>query len=419
MPELYRLDYAKIDLNRPLVHSHVGEVLITGDKNGYRFCAEVYRAEESVDLSSCTVEGWFIAPSGETIIIPGTAEGNAAYVDLTAECCATDGAFSLALKITTDEITNTLRMIDGSIRIAYGNYIAASALGNGVVDVVIAVDEDTAYSLAYVTIGHDGASVVYNESCKGAQSIPCVPDTLLAINMGASYTITASAMEMLETDGQQYLFKVGDANGVLSVDGASAKAESVAVGELFYITETDGNAWYRLVDKDYNGQGLALLVREECTEKSRFWASHFEDYETRHKYNGSVLDTNMNLFYTSLPAATKGKIALTTIPVRKDAVGNTTQDYLDRYVFALSATEWGLTGSAYEGEPIEDTSSLKTSVDYWTREPVGGMRNYSYGVTTAGRRANYDNTTEHYMRPAFCIALNQAVGMVEGGWELK
>lgn len=418
MPEFYRRDVAKIDLNKPLMHSHAGEVLVTGDKNGYRFGAEAYRAGESVDLSGCTVEGVFIAPNGETFIIPGMAEGNLAYVDLTAECCVMEGAFSLALKITTDTVVNTLRMIDGSIRLAHGYADAVSTMKAGVVEVVLAVEEDALYSLAYVTIGHDGASTVYNASCQGPQTLSCVPDTLLAIKLGAVSAIAASDMELLETDGQQYLFRVGDVNSVMTVDGASAKVDAVTVGELFSITETDGNAWYRLVDKDYNGQGLALLVREECAGKSRFWPSYREQ-EIDHYYNGSLLDTSMNQFYTSLPAATKSKIALTTIPVRKDAVGNTKQAYLERYVFPLSSTEWGFAGSAYEGEQIEDTSKLIANEAYWTREPVSGMRNFSYAVYTTGRRANHDITNDCGMRPAFCISLDKSVAMVEGGWELK
>ena len=31
MPELFRADIAKIDLGKPVMHSQVGEVLVTGD----------------------------------------------------------------------------------------------------------------------------------------------------------------------------------------------------------------------------------------------------------------------------------------------------------------------------------------------------------------------------------------------------
>ena len=54
MPELYRPDIVRVDLEKPVKQSYVGEALITGDNDANRYGAEVYRGEEAVDLSGCT-----------------------------------------------------------------------------------------------------------------------------------------------------------------------------------------------------------------------------------------------------------------------------------------------------------------------------------------------------------------------------
>lgn len=417
MPDLYRLDIAQVDLEKPVKQSYVGEALITGDKDANRYGAEVYRGEKAVDLTGCTVEGWFIAPSGETIIIPGEINGNTAFVDITSECYSTEGAFTLAIKIKSEDIVATVRMIDGNIRKAY-SYIndVVSEIGNDIVDVVIAAEGSDSYDIAYVTMGHDGIATMYNASCKGPMTITCVHDTLLCINSASN--MQASNLELLNVNGHQFLYRVTDANGVISVGGGSVKVESLSAGEVVYIAESSGNVAYRLVDKDYNGQGLALLVREECAGTCKFWSEQF-DYDMYHKYDGSLLDAAMTNFYSALPSNTRSKIALATIPVRSSALSGASQDWLDRYMFALSATEWGLSGSAYEGEIIEDASKRNIGVTYWTREPVGGMRNYSYTVNASGTKSNALNTVAQYYRPAFCITLDKSVAMVDGGWALQ
>lgn len=417
MPELYRTDIIRVDLEKPVKQSCVGEALITGDKDANRYGAEVYRGEEAVDLSGCTVEGWFITPGGETIVIPGAVKDNIAYVDITNECYSTEGAFTLALKIKNNDVIATVRMVDGNIRKAY-SYIndVVSEIGNDTVDVVISAEGSGGYDLAYVTMGHDGIATMYNASCNESMTISCLHDTLLCINSASN--IQASNLELLNVNGNQFLYRVTDVNGVISIGGGSVKLESVAVGEVIYITENAGNAAYRLVDKDYNGQGLALLVREECAGTAQFWGEELTS-EYKHHYKDSGLDSALIQFYNSLPSATQSKIAKAKVPVRASASSGATQDHLERYVFTLSAVEWGLAGSAYEGEAIEDVSNRKIGVVYWTREPVGGMAYLSYAVNASGTRSSLNSITRQSYRPAFCLAYDTNVAMVDGGWELK
>lgn len=117
MAELYRTDIIDVDVSKSLVRSYAGIVLATGDKNANRFGAVVNRAGVPVDLTGCAVTGWFIRPDGDSLACNGVTAGNMAYVDLPAACYTASGSFSLALKISSADITQTVRVIDGCIRL--------------------------------------------------------------------------------------------------------------------------------------------------------------------------------------------------------------------------------------------------------------------------------------------------------------
>lgn len=117
MAELYRSDIVDVDISKSLLRTYAGIVLVTGDKNANRFGANIFRAGEPVDLTGCTVLAYFIRPNTDTLPIDGKVEGNTAYVDLPAACYTSDGAFSLAIKISSTDITQTVRVVDGCIRL--------------------------------------------------------------------------------------------------------------------------------------------------------------------------------------------------------------------------------------------------------------------------------------------------------------
>jgi len=119
MAELYRTDICNVDISKSLVRSYAGIVLATGDKNANRFGARLYRAGEPVDLSAqgVAVTGYFIRPNAETVACAGAADGNMVYVDLPAACYTASGTFSLAVKVSSTEVTQTVRVVDGCIRL--------------------------------------------------------------------------------------------------------------------------------------------------------------------------------------------------------------------------------------------------------------------------------------------------------------
>lgn len=116
MSDTNRIDMVTVDLAKPLQREKCGALLATGDENANRFGAYIVRNGASVDLTGCTVSGSFIRADGVTVPLEGAAEGNTVHVDLTAQCYAVDGVFSLALKVIGEDYAHTLRIVEGYIR---------------------------------------------------------------------------------------------------------------------------------------------------------------------------------------------------------------------------------------------------------------------------------------------------------------
>ena len=159
-------------------------------------------------------------------------------------------------------------------------------------------------------------------------------------------------------------------------------------------------------------------MREECIAETERYHSNVPSSAFSNKYNNSRLDININEFYNALPAATKAIIQSVAVPVRSHASNGYTQEYLTRNAFALSAKEWGVGGDAFEGVEIEYTGSRSIGVTYWTREPMGDMANYAYVIANTGERSNGYVNVRNGVRPAICIAKNQVLSTVDGGWEV-
>lgn len=113
---VYRGDVVNIELStgtmfRSFLNKSIGE----GDDEGNRFGFRVFRNGEPVDISQCTVMGYFINNNGQTVIMQGSSVGNLGYVILPEECYAVEGNFSLAIKASGGGITGTLRIVDGAV----------------------------------------------------------------------------------------------------------------------------------------------------------------------------------------------------------------------------------------------------------------------------------------------------------------
>ena len=115
MSEIYREDIAGVDLSEPLSRESVGKTFATGDKLANRIGVRVRRSGKPVDLTGHAVMGYFIRPDRKTVVMEGQTVGNTAYVDVAQACLTERGTFSLAIKVSGDDVTQTLRVLDGSI----------------------------------------------------------------------------------------------------------------------------------------------------------------------------------------------------------------------------------------------------------------------------------------------------------------
>lgn len=114
---VYKSDIVDIDLNNGAIHRSVlSRAIGYGDVLANRFGVRVFRDNAPVNLSGSNCKGYFITANGVTILLNnGVVSGNEAYVTLTSACYAEYGPFSLAIKLTGDSVTGTVRIVDGAV----------------------------------------------------------------------------------------------------------------------------------------------------------------------------------------------------------------------------------------------------------------------------------------------------------------
>lgn len=95
--------------------SFSGRILGEGDEKGDLFGVRISRDGEPVDLSGLTTIGYFQRADGTTMLINGYRTGNFVYVILPDSAYAVPGVFQLAIKVTGDGTTSTVRIVDGTI----------------------------------------------------------------------------------------------------------------------------------------------------------------------------------------------------------------------------------------------------------------------------------------------------------------
>lgn len=119
MGDFIRYDVREVDLNKPLWRTQTGVLLAMGDDGANRFGAILHRDGVPVDFAgkAVAVTGYFMRPDGETLVCKGAQNGSMVYVDLPAACYTQSGTFSLAVKVSSTDVTETVRVIDGVIRL--------------------------------------------------------------------------------------------------------------------------------------------------------------------------------------------------------------------------------------------------------------------------------------------------------------
>ena len=99
---------------RQLHRSFASHMLGEGDINAQIYGVRLFRNGEPENVEG-TVTGYFIRADDQTVVMEGEKEGNVAKVTLEESCFAVPGNFMLAIKVTSGTMTNTLRIVDGTI----------------------------------------------------------------------------------------------------------------------------------------------------------------------------------------------------------------------------------------------------------------------------------------------------------------
>lgn len=121
MDRIFHEDIAKVDLaNNGVIHrSFLNRTIGRDDDYANRFGVELYFDGVALNLDTSSCIGLFMAPDGQNIIISDQnhayAGGNRAFVQLPQACYNVEGQFTLAIKVIESPVTNTVRIIDGTV----------------------------------------------------------------------------------------------------------------------------------------------------------------------------------------------------------------------------------------------------------------------------------------------------------------
>ena len=112
----YREDLVDIELTSGQLHrTFANHMLGEGDENCQRYGVRLFRNGEPEDITGASAVGYFIRADDQTVVLTGGVNRNVAWVELEKSCFMVEGNFTLSIKITGTDITNTLRVVDGTI----------------------------------------------------------------------------------------------------------------------------------------------------------------------------------------------------------------------------------------------------------------------------------------------------------------
>ena len=113
---VYKRDIIDIELERGTVHrSFANRTVGEWDELGDVFGVRLHRNGQEVPLDMVTCTGYFERPDGSTVVILGDRDGSLAWVQLPKTCYAITGQFKLTIKVTLDDVTATVRIVDGTV----------------------------------------------------------------------------------------------------------------------------------------------------------------------------------------------------------------------------------------------------------------------------------------------------------------
>jgi len=117
----YREDLLKVEMQSgTIARSFINYAIGKSDNMENRFGVMLYRNGEPMNIDGASCEGFFMAPSGQNILITGAsrtyAGGNVAWIQLPQACYNVEGQFALAIKVIGSGVTGTIRIIHGTVK---------------------------------------------------------------------------------------------------------------------------------------------------------------------------------------------------------------------------------------------------------------------------------------------------------------
>lgn len=227
MPDLQRSDIIKVDLSRQLLRTNAGEILAMGDDCANRFGADLVRNGLPVNVDGCITIGYFIRPDGYTCMIQGVAEGSQAYVDLPEACYTSEGIFSLAIKLKSEELNCTLRIIDGYLRrTETGIYVDPGTVVPDIADLLLQIDrmEQKTAAASQAAINATNAANEANQAANAANS------AANAANQAASEANASKALQYNQ-QAKEYAEIASGAATTAVTSAAQAKQIADDLGE--------------------------------------------------------------------------------------------------------------------------------------------------------------------------------------------
>ena len=184
-------------------------------------------------------------------------------------------------------------------------------------------------------------------------------------------------------------------------------------GTILKLNENNSPVEFYVAKHDYesglNGSGRTLMVHKNVFD-DRVW-----DSGNMNAYASSDLDSWFNSTYENLlDADIRSAISTTKIPYTLGN-GNGTVGTLERGVFALSATELGLSESYLnvEGSALPIASTLRIAyrnggraASQWTRSPYTNNASYAWSVNGGGNSGYKNCNSSDGPRPCFTLPEN-------------
>lgn len=241
MENLCRYDIVDIDVAKSLSRSYAGMVLATGDNNANKYGVNIYKDGKPLDVTGYGVLGYFIRPDLNTLIIKGKAEGNTAYVELPAACYTADGSFSLAIKVSGEDITQTVRVVDGCIRLTQTGELVDPG------ETIPSLDDIFAQMAAM-----EAATDAANQAAADAQTAIAEATEEAYMGIGKITRNAQSAIELVQSDATAAIATAEAAaaqavNGnappiVQTAQGAYIEADDAAQGRAFPLLSAFGRS---------------------------------------------------------------------------------------------------------------------------------------------------------------------------------